>query len=217
VVGLTGLAIAFVLGVGTWGFYRLNTQPRLGLPLDIYRSVHLFTFDLGPAAGGNGSPRADWQVWAAFTVAALLVLRGALLVWRQRARGLAARYLLQATSSFAAPGTPELVWPKYWPVTTTSSWSTVTRGRPDLRTQPARNEWRVTGDCLREQTLLSAGIARANWVLVSVGDDLVGSQVASTVRSLAKAGHLRNRAHLLVRVEHPALAHFLGRGRRDGR
>jgi hypothetical protein len=75
VVGLTGLAIAFVLGVGTWGFYSLKTQPRLGLPLAIYRSLHLFTVDLGPAAGGNGSPRANWQLWAAFIVAGLLVLQ----------------------------------------------------------------------------------------------------------------------------------------------
>ena len=91
----------------------------------------------------------------------------------------------------------------------TSSWSTATRGRLGWRRAPAPNEWRVTGDCVREDTLLSAGIARANWVLVSVGDDLVGSQVASAVLSLAKARRLRNRAHLLARVEHPALAHFL--------
>ena len=51
--------------------------------------------------------------------------------------------------------------------------------------------------------------ARWDGTLRQVGDDLVGSQVASTVLSLAKARRLRNRAHLLARVEHPALAHFL--------
>ncbi len=208
-VGLTSLAIAFVLGVGTWGFSRLKTQPRLGLPLALYRSVHLFTFDLGPAAGGNGSPRANWQIWAASIVGGLLLLRGAMLVGRRRMRGLAVRYLLQGHVVICGAGD-----------TGTRLAQTLARdhdvvlvdrdpGAPGLASAPAPNEWRVTGDCVREDTLLSAGIARANWVLVSVGDDLVGSQVASTVLSLAKAGHLRNRAHLLARVEHPALAHFL--------
>ncbi len=209
VVGLTGLAIAFVLSIGTWGFYRLPTQPRLGLLLSIYRSVHLFTFDLGPASGGNGSPRADWQLWAAFVVAGLLVLRGGLLVVRQRTRGLAVRYLLQGHVVICGAGgtgtrLAEILARDHDVVLVDRDGAA-----PGTAARPAPNEWRVTGDCVREDTLVSAGIARANWVLVTVGDDLVGSQVASTVRSLAKAGRLRDRAHLLVRVEHPALAHFL--------
>jgi hypothetical protein len=212
VVGLTGLAIAFVLSVGTWGFYRLNTAPHLGLLLSIYRSVHLFAFDLGPAAGGNGSPRANWQLWAAFVVAGLLVLRGALLVVRQRTRGLAVRYLLQGHVVICGAGGTGTRLAQI--LARDHDVVLVDRepGPPGLAAGPAPNEWRVTGDCVREDTLLSAGITRANWVLVTLGDDLVGSQVASTVRSLAKAKRLRDRAHLLVRVEHPALAHFLEEG-----
>lgn len=208
-VGLTSLAIAFVLGVGTWGFYRLNTQPRLGLPIALYRSVHLFTFDLGPAAGGNGSPRANWQIWAASIVGGLLLLRGALLVGRRRTRGLAVRYLLQGHVVICGAGDTGTRLAQI--LARDHDVVLVDRdpGAPGLAAAPAPNEWRVTGDCVREDTLLSAGITRANWVLVSVGDDLVGSQVASTVLSLAKARRLRNRAHLLARVEHPALAHFL--------
>jgi hypothetical protein len=71
------------------------------------------------------------------------------------------------------------------------------------------HEWRVVGDCVRDETLLDAGLPRANWVVAVPGHDFVSSQVVSTVRSLAKSGMVRDRAHVLVQVEDPTLTRFL--------
>ncbi|HUB71502.1 MAG TPA: NAD-binding protein [Acidimicrobiales bacterium] len=211
-MGLAVAAIGVTIGIGSWGFASLNFKgvpSRLGLPLAIYRGIRLYTLDLGPAAGGAGAPRPNWQLWLAFALAAILVLRGAMLLWRERARRVVARRLLRGHVVICGGGVhgsrlaQELA--EHHDVVLVD----VDPASLGMTAPRGRHEWRVVGDCVREETLVAAGVPRANWIVAIPGHDFVSSQVVSAVRSLAKSGRVRDRAHVLAQVEDPTLARFL--------
>ena len=203
-------SIALTLSLGAWGFTLLKlSKTPLGVALSIYRAAKLYTLDLGPAAGGAGSPHPNWQLWVAFALAALLVLRGVLLLGRERLRRAVSRVVLRDHVIVCGGGVHgarlvrELAT-DHDVVLIDNDPASVGMSAPW-----GSHEWRVVGDCVREQALLDAGLPRANWVVAVPGHDFVSSQVVSTVRSLAKSGMVRERAHVLVQVEDPTLTRFL--------
>ncbi|MGO9659062.1 MAG: NAD-binding protein, partial [Acidimicrobiales bacterium] len=209
---LTVAAVGLTIGLGTWGFdsLRFTDEPKqLGAPLALYRAVRLYTLDLGPATGAGGAPRPNWQLWVAFALAAALVLRGALLLWRERIRRFTTRYVLRRHVVVCGGGVhgARLVHElaeKHDVVLVDNEPTALGMLAPR-----GKHEWRLVGDCVRVETLVAAGVARANWVVSIPGNDFVSSQVVSAVRSLAKSGRVRARVHVLVQVEDPTLARFL--------
>jgi hypothetical protein len=208
-VTLTVVSVGLTIGLGTWGSDSLDIEPRLGVPLALYRAVRLYTLDLGPAAGGAGAPRPNWQLWLAFALAAALVLRGALLLWRERIRRLVPRYVLRRHVVVCGGGVHgtrlvhELAG-DHDVVLIDNDPSAV-----GMLVPRGKHEWRLVGDCAREETLRAAGVASANWVVAIPGNDFVSSQVVGAVRSLAQSGRVQDRAHVLAQVEDPVLARFL--------
>jgi TrkA-N domain len=207
-VALTVIAIGLTIGLGTWGFKLLKVATPLTVPLSFYRAVRLYTLDLGPAAGGS-NVRPNWQLWVAFALAAALVLRGATLLWRERTRRLATRYVLRRHVVVCGGGLHGARLARELADLHDVVLIDKDANAPGMLAPHGKHEWRFVGDCVREETLISAGVARANWVIAMPGDDFVSSQVVSTVRSLAESGRLRDKAHVLAQIEDPTLARFL--------
>ena len=171
--------------------------------------MRLYTLDLGPAAGANGAPRPNWQLWVASALAAALVLRGALLLWRERLRRFTTRYVLRRHVVVCGGGVhgARLVHEL-----AEEHDVVLVDNQPNalgMLAPRGKHEWRLVGDCVRVETLMAAGVSRANWVVSIPGTICVASQVVSAVRSLAKSGRVHARAHVLVQVEDPTLARFL--------
>ena len=203
-------SIALTLSLGAWGFtlLKLKTTP-LGPALSVYRAAKLYTLDLGPAAGGSNSPPPNWQVWVAFALAALLVLRGVLLLGRERLRRAISRVVLRDHVIVCGGGVHGARLVRELATDHDVVLIDNDPASAGMAAPRGSHEWRVVGDCVRDQTLLDAGLPRANWVVAVPGHDFVSSQVVSTVRSLAKSGMVRDRAHVLVQVEDPTLTRFL--------
>jgi hypothetical protein len=203
-------SIALTLGLGAWGFTRLKlTRTPLGVALSIYRAAKLYTLDLGPAAGGSNSPHPNWQLWVAFALAALLVLRGVLLLGRERLRRAVSRVVLRDHVIVCGGGVHGARLVRELATDHDVVLVDNDPASAGMSAPRGSHEWRVVGDCVRDKTLLDAGLRRANWVVAVPGHDFVSSQVVSTVRSLAKSGMVRDRAHVLVQVEDPTLTRFL--------
>jgi TrkA-N domain/RyR domain len=207
---LVAAVIALILVLGSWGFDSLALRPHLGIPTSIYRATKLLTLDMGPAAGGSGAPRATWQLWVGVLLAAALLARGVLAIWRNSLRRLATRRVLRRHVIVCGGGihgsrlVEELA--KDHDVVLVDK----DPNAPRMRSAPQRNEWRLTGDCVEKETLIRAGVKRAHWVVAMLGHDYVASQVASTVRALGRDDNqILDRVHVLVQVEDPSLARFL--------
>ena len=201
------LLILVVLVVGTSGFLALKTSPKLDFVDSLYDAVKLFTFDLGPA--DYASPKPDPQIWIAFVLAAIVVLRGVQVLVRGYLRRFAIRWLLHGHTIVCGAGVngTELVRT----LAKTQDVVLVDRDALSLGMQaPARpHEWRLTGDAVSSRTLQAAGVLHANRVIAVTGDDLVNSQIVSTLRELATERRVRDRVHVLVQLEDPELARFL--------
>ena len=209
-VALVLSSIALTLSLGVWGFTLLNMQKTpFSIALSFYRAAKLYTLDLGPAAGGANSPQPNWQLWVAFALAALLVLRGVLLLGRERLRRAVSRVVLRDHVIICGGGVHGARMVRELAVDHDVVLIDTDPTSPGMSGPRGRHEWSVVGDCVRDQTLLDAGLPRASWVVAVPGNDFVSSQVVSTVRSLAKSGMVRDRAHVLVQVEDPTLARFL--------
>ncbi len=202
------LTIVVTIALGTWGFRELAHTPRLSLAQSFYRAVRLYTLDLGPAAGGSGV-EPNWQLWVALVLAAGLVARGVLALVRERMRRGATGHVLRGHVIVCGAGVHGTKFVQV--MSDEHDVVLVDIAVDSLGMQASRGtyEWRLIGDCVREQTLLQAGAARAHWVVAVTGNDFVNSQIVSAMRGLAAKAHVRKGVQLLVQMEDPSLARFL--------
>jgi len=218
--------VAVTIGIATWGFHQLTIKPRLTWLQSSYRGVRIYTLDLGPAAGGS-SARPNWQLWVALFLAAALVTRGAIALWRDRLRRTAMRHVLHNHVIVCGGGVhgTELVEALSGgrPADDPDAAQDEASGRTahdvvlvdvdahaiGMQAPRGKYEWRLVGDGVLERTLLTAGVAHASWVIAITGNDYLNSQIASTVHKLVSDGKARDRLYSLIQVEDPALARFL--------
>jgi hypothetical protein len=200
------IAILVTLALGTWGFSSLP-ELHLNLLQSLYRAVRLYTLDLGESGGGPPSP--NWQLWISLVLAAALVTRGVFALVRDRARRRATRHLLSGHVVICGAGVHgnELAAG----LSSLHDVVVVDVAADALGMQSPRGhyEWRIVGDCVREETLLMAGAPRASWIVAMTGNDFVNSQIVSAVRGLAEVRRVRDRVQVLVQIEDPSLSRFL--------
>ena len=178
--GIAWAAIVLaIVGLGTWGFLALHHSPRLNGAESVYDAAKLYTIDLGPA---SSQPGPNWQIWVAFVAAALLVLRGVGALVRGHARRFATSRMLKrhvivcgagvhgSELARSLSGQHDVVVIDTDPVS------------PGLQGVHGRYEWRLIGDAVSPRTLHQAGISRAHRVVAVTGDDVVNSEIVSTVR-----------------------------------
>jgi voltage-gated potassium channel Kch len=223
-------SIIVTLALGTWGFRELRVPHQLSLLQSFYRAVRLYALDLGPAAGSS-TTRPNWQLWVALLFAAGLVFSAVFALARDRLRRGATGHLLRGHEIVCGGGVhgTELVEALSGGRPYQRSRSDATSDQPIDPDRPSHDvvlvdidprapgmqaprgkyEWRIVGDCVLEQTLLTAGAAHANWIVAITGKDYVNSQIASTVHTLVKERKAKDRVHVLVQVEDPSLTRFL--------
>jgi TrkA-N domain len=80
---------------------------------------------------------------------------------------------------------------------------------PGMQGPEGRLLYRMVADSVFRDTLISAGAHRAERLIAVAGDDVVNSQIASTVRSLAEEHRINPGLKVLVQAEDATLAHFL--------
>jgi voltage-gated potassium channel Kch len=204
------LAVALTLGLGTWGYLELPLHPRLSFMQALYQSIRLYTLDMG-VAGGSGNVGLNWQVGVAFVLAALLVLQAVVALVRNRLTRRAMRHVLAGHVIVCGGGVHGSRLVRDLTQVHDVVLVDVDANASGLQSAPADHEWRFVGDAVHEETLLWAGAARANWVIAVTGQDFVNSQIVSAMRSLAADGDARDRVHVLVQLEDPALIRFLER------
>lgn len=202
-----GGAVLVTVALGTWGFLKLPTHPRLTFVESVYAAIKLYTLDLGP--GNGSSPGPDWQIVVALVFAAALLARGLLALARSRIVRLVARHRLRGHVIVCGAG----VYGSRLAETLGRDHDVVlvdvSAGSPGLEVTNAAHLWKLTGDAIAETTLVAAGLARAHWLVAVTGEDFVNSQIVSAVRALAAAGEARDGLQVLVQVEDPSLARFL--------
>ncbi len=202
-----GAWILLTLALGTWGFSVMHGAGTLNFPQSFWDSTRLYLLDTGPASYPNNDP--GWQIWVAQLFAALLVLRGVLALARERLRRGATRHLVRGHAVICGAG----VHGTRLAEALGASHDVVVIDRDPtahgMEGRPARYEWRLRGDCVRDETLVTAGVRNASWVVAMTGDDFVNSQVVSAVRAMAQAGRTRSGLHVLVQVEERTVARFL--------
>ena len=195
-----------IVGLGTWGFLALHHSPQLNAPESLYDAAKLYTIDLGPA---SGNPGPNWQIWVAFVAAAVLVLRGVGALVRGQARRFATSRMLKRHVIVCGAGVhgSELVR------SLSARHDVVVIDTdpvsPGLQGVHGRYEWRLIGDAVSPRMLQQAGIGRAHRVVAVTGDDVVNSEIVSTVRGLALKGRALDRLDVQVQVEDPSLSRFL--------
>jgi len=207
-----GLLVVITLALGTWGSLELPFKPsHQNIAQSLYRAAKLYTLDLGNSGGGNESPSPNPELGIAYLLAAALVLRAALGLWRDRLRRYATGHWLSGHVVICGAGTHgsrlAQALAEEHDVVVVDSLSTA-RG---MLAPLGRFEWRIEGDAVQTQTLLAAGARRAHWVIATTGDDYVNSQIASTMSALAVVGDARDGAELLVAIDDSSLARFLER------
>lgn len=200
------VAIAITLALGTWGFSSLPGL-HLNLLQSFYRAVRLYTLDLGDS--GAGPPTPNWQLWVSLLLAAALVTRGVFALLRDRARRRATRHLLSGHVIICGAGVhgSELAadLSDHHDVVVLD----IAADALGMQAPRGHYEWRIVGDCVREETLLTAGAPRASWIVAMTGNDFVNSQIVSAIRGLAEARRARDRVQVLVQIEDPSLSRFL--------
>jgi TrkA-N domain/RyR domain len=207
---LSGIAwaaiVLAIVGLGTWGFLALHHSPKLNAPESVYDAAKLYTIDLGPA---SGNPGPNWQIWVAFVAAAVLVLRGVGALVRGQARRFATSQMLKHHVIVCGAGVhgSELVrsLSDHHDVVVIDTDPV----SPGLQGVHGRYEWRLIGDAVSPRMLQQAGIRRAHRVVAVTGDDVVNSEIVSTVRGLVGAGQALDLLDVQVQVEDPSLSRFL--------
>jgi hypothetical protein len=204
---LIAALIAATVALGTWGFRELPLPKpsRLSLIQSLYHALKLYTLEIGPAGGGS-VVRPNWQILVALALAVLLVARAALTLLRGGLRRWTTGHLLSGHVIVCGAGVhgshlARRLSEKHDVVVMDPDASS-----PGMQGQPGEHEWRLVADAVRPDALLAAGARRANWVVAITGDDFTNSQIVSAIEALAE---VRDRLHVLVQLEDPALARFL--------
>ncbi len=195
-----------IVGLGTWGFLTLPESPKLTGAESLYDAAKLYTIDLGPA---SGHPGPNWQIWVAFVAATLLVLRGLGALVRGQARRFATSRMLKRHVIVCGAGVHGSELARALAADHDVVLVDTDPVSPGLQGVRGRYEWRLVGDAVSARTLQQAGVGRANRVIAVTGDDVVNSEIVSTVRGLALGGRVRDRLDVQVQVEDPSLSRFL--------
>ncbi len=202
---LYSAGVALMIGLGIWGFHLLRLKmTQLSWLQSTYDSVKLLTLDWGPAAGVGPGYRPNWQLLVALGLAVFLVGRAAWALVGARVRTWMTGHWLRNHVIVCGAGVHGMAL-----AGELSNDCDVVVIDLDPQAQGLQNrgvhEWQVIGDATQASTLQAAGVARAAWVVAIAGDDVVNSQIVSTIATLR---HRRDLL-LLVQVEDPTLARFL--------
>ncbi|MHB8689720.1 MAG: NAD-binding protein [Solirubrobacteraceae bacterium] len=207
------VSIPLSIGLGVWGFMRLRTSVsqnfHYGFLESLYHAVKAYTLDIGPAVGWYGTPHANWQLWVALLLAALLVMRGLVWLLRGHLQRWVMRYRLGRHVIVCGAGVHGAQLADELARRHDVVLVDLDSGSLGMRAPLGKYEWRLIGDAVRAETLVAAGARRAHWVVAVTGDDFVNSQIVSAMRTLADGAHVRPGAHVLVVVEDAVLSRFL--------
>ena len=203
---VVGLILA-TLAIGTWGYLELDALPDLNFGQSLYHAFKLYVFDIGPA-GGGGSKNVgpNWQILVAAALAALLVTRALLAIVGGRVRRAMIRRFLSGHVIVCGGGVhgsrlARKLSKKHDVVLVDPD-----RNSAGMQARLGHHEWRLVGDASQKETLLAAGVLKANWVVAIAGNAFVNSQIVTAIQSLRG---FRDGLHVLVQVEDPKLARFL--------
>jgi predicted Rossmann-fold nucleotide-binding protein len=206
-----GFAVAIILGY--WGWSRVQENFKDGALTPhvlgrLYLTLQLFV--LHPQDLPNSVP---WQLQAArFLAPAVLALATILLLttsfrrrllhaWFRRSPGHevvcgAGVHGARIAGSLIAAGKRVVL-------------VDIDERAPGMQGARRKREYRLIADTVRADTLLSAGVRRAERVIAVAGDDVVNAQIASSVRSLAGRQKWKRGPRVLVQAEDATLARFL--------
>ena len=203
---LYAAAIAAVIVLGTWGFHRQQLQYPLDWQQSIYHGVKLLTLDWGSAAGPGKNDQPNWQLSVALVLAALLIARAMWVLLGARIRGWITRHWLRNHVIVCGAGVHGTTLARNLSKTCDVVIVDLDPEASGLQDQAGEHEWRVLGDATQAKNLEAAGVSRAAWVVAITGNDLVNSQIASTIAALALP---KVRQLLFVQVEDLSLARFV--------
>jgi voltage-gated potassium channel Kch len=199
--------ILVTLALGTWGFRELAFPDRLSLLQSVYRAARLYTLEVAPVDGsGSSTVGPNWQIVAAFALAAMLVIRALVALAGGLIRRVVTRRLLSGHVIVCGAGVHGAHLARALSQKHDVVLMDPDPGAPGMRGSPSKHEWRIVADAVGPDALLAAGAPRANCVVAVTGDDFTNSQVVSAL--LALRG-LKDGLHVLVQVEDPGLARFL--------
>jgi hypothetical protein len=204
-VFLYAAAVAAVIVLGTWGFHRQALKPRLDWLQSAYRGVKLLTLDWGPAAGPGPGDRPNWQLIVALALAVIVIARAVWALVGARIRRWITGHWLRDHVIICGAGTHGTALARNLSRDCDIVVVDLDPQAPGLQEKVGAHEWRVSGDATQARILEAAGVARAAWVVAITGNDLVNSQIVSTIATIK---HRKDELLLLVQVEDPSLARF---------
>ena len=200
------IAVAAVIGLGTWGFHRQALSPRLDWLQSSYHGLKLLTLDWGPAAGPGRGDRPNWQLMIALVLAAVLIARAVWALLGARIRRWITGHWLRDHVIICGAGVHGTALARNLSQDCDIVIVDLDSHAAGLQDEVGAHEWRVLGDATQARILESAGVARAAWVVAITGNDLVNSQIVSTIATIKQR---KAELLLLVQVEDPSLARFL--------
>ena len=199
-------AIVVVIGLGTWGFHRQPLQYRLDWQQSIYHGLKLLTLDWGSAAGPGYDDQPNWQLTVALVLAALLIARAIWVFLGARIRRWITGHWLRNHVVICGAGVHGTALACNLSETCDIVIIDLDPEASGLQNQAGAHEWRVFGDATQARILEAAGVRRASWVVAITGNDLVNSQIASTIATIE---HSKSDLLLFVQVEDLSLARFV--------
>jgi hypothetical protein len=199
-------AIVAVVGLGTWGFHRQALQYRLDWLQSTYHGLKLFTLDWGPAAGPGANDQPNWPLIVALVLAAAVIARAVWALVGDRTRRWITGHWLRDHVVICGAGVHGAALAHGFEAECDIVVVDLDPQAPGMQDQAGPHKWRILGDARQPGTLRSAGLAKAAWVVVITGDDLVNSQIVSTIATFSPR---KKDLLVLVQVEDPSLVRFL--------
>jgi hypothetical protein len=200
-----GLLVA-VLVLGTWGFANAHAGSFWD---DLYRAAQLIPLHSGADYKHVTLPLQAARFLAVVADAVVLTAVGSLLLLR---RDLPNRMRLRSASDHVivcGAGVHGSRMVKELARGCRVVVIDVDDQAPGMKERAGSREVHLVDDAVSRETLRRAGIAKASRVVAVTGDDFVNSQIASTVRALAREGRVRDGLELFVQIEDPGLARSL--------
>ena len=198
--------IAAVIGLGTWGFHRQPLPNRLDWLQSTYHGLKLFTLDWGPAAGPGVGDQPNWPLIVALVLAVFVIARAIWALIGARTRRWITGHWLRDHVIICGAGVHGTALACGFGADCDIVVVDLDPEAPGMQDRAGPHEWRVLGDARQPGILQAAGLARAAWVVAISGNDLVNSQIVSTIATFSPR---KNDLLVLVQVEDPSLARFL--------